>query len=98
MHRLIRENLEEVLKYDEVQKGASAEHPAVRHLAACRECREDLTAMRQHAALLKGWRAPSEDVEPRAGFYARVMERIERFLAAKLKLKVNEQNSAMARP
>ena len=78
MHRLIRENLEVVLRNDEVLKGASAEHPASRHLAECQECREDVAAMRRHTALLQGWRAPAqEEVEPRAGFYARVMDRIE---------------------
>jgi len=72
MHRLIRENLEEVLK------GADTETPASRHLEECDECREDVAAMRQHAAVLRTFRAPAEqELEPRAGFYARVMERIE---------------------
>jgi len=33
--------------------------------------------MRKQAALLQSWRAPAAEAEPRAGFYARVIERIE---------------------
>src|SRR5438105_1285829 len=73
MHRLVRENLEQILT------GTSAENPGTIHLAECEECRDDIAAMREHAAALRAWRAPQapEDLEPRRGFYARVMERIE---------------------
>ncbi len=40
------------------------------------EYREEIAAMREQAAWIRGLRAP-EDSEPRSGFYARVMERIE---------------------
>jgi len=84
MHRLIQDHLEEVLR--EVKDG-----PAAVHLAGCEECREEVAAMRQHAAMLRALRTPEsnsganflgnsllkEEVAPRAGFYARVMERIE---------------------
>ena len=40
------------------------------------ECREEIAAMREQAAWIRGLRAPA-DTEPRPGFYARVMERIE---------------------
>src|SRR5206468_667822 len=49
---------------------------AAEHLAACEECRNEVAAMRQQSTLLRQWRAGVE-VEPRAGFYARVLERIE---------------------
>ena len=69
MHRLVEENLEQVLK--------NGDHPALAHLAECAECRSDVSAMRAQASLLQSFRAPTEDLEPRAGFYARVLERIE---------------------
>jgi hypothetical protein len=46
------------------------------HLEDCRECSCEASAMRKQAALLRTLRPPTE-VEPRSGFYARVMERIE---------------------
>src|SRR5579862_2933501 len=68
MHRPIRDRLEEVL----------AGSPAGEHLKECEDCRGEVAAMREQAALLQVLRTPSEaQVEPRAGFYARVMERIE---------------------
>ncbi len=68
MHREIRDRLEEVL--------AGPPEQASAHLAECKECRDEIAAMRQQAAVLRELRAPAE-VEPRPGFYARVMERIE---------------------
>ena len=73
MHRLVEENLEEVLG---VTKGRDAANPALAHLSECAECREEIAAMRAHSLMLQTLRAP-EEMEPRAGFYARVMERIE---------------------
>jgi hypothetical protein len=47
-------------------------------LAGCEECRSEVQGMQEHTALLRELRAPESFVaEPRAGFYARVMERIE---------------------
>ena len=69
MHRVVEENLEEVLR------GTSA--AAAAHLAECADCREEVGAMRDQSALLRTLRARAEELEPRAGFYARVMERIE---------------------
>ena len=71
MHRIIRDHLEEVL----AGPGAASEHPAGKHLAECEECRDAVAGMREQAAVLRQWRAPETD--PRPGFYARVMERIE---------------------
>ena len=70
MHRLIREHLEELLA------DSRSVPAAAKHLAECAECRDEVAAMQEHSALLRQWRA-AEEVEPRAGFYARVMGRIE---------------------
>lgn len=67
MHREVRDNLENILA------GAGAR--SGRHLDECGECSAEVAAMREQGKLLQGWRGP--DFEPRAGFYARVMERIE---------------------
>jgi hypothetical protein len=71
MHRLIRDHLEEVLTGE-----LKPEHPAGKHLADCVECRTEVSMMRVHNELLRGWKAPAE-VDPHPGFYARVMDRIE---------------------
>jgi hypothetical protein len=71
MHRIIGDHLEEVL----AGPAFAPEHPAGKHLAECEECREAVTAMREQAALLRQWRVA--EVDPRPGFYARVLERIE---------------------
>jgi predicted anti-sigma-YlaC factor YlaD len=72
MHRIIRDHLEEVL----AGPGSAPKHPAGEHLAACAECREQVAAMREQAAALRQFHVESEP-EPRPGFYARVMDRIE---------------------
>lgn len=75
MHRLIQDRLEEVLA-DSNPNGSGT---AAAHLAECAECREQVSALRHHAAMLRLLRAPVNDdaLAPRPGFYARVMERIE---------------------
>lgn len=71
MHRLIQDHLEQVLAEPNSE-------PAASHLAECAECREEVSAMQSHAAMFHALRAPAnDDLTPRAGFYARVMERIE---------------------
>ncbi|HTW64124.1 MAG TPA: hypothetical protein VME17_05885 [Bryobacteraceae bacterium] len=72
MHQEIRKNLEEYLK------SSRAEVPAEfdRHLGGCPECRSELHQLEQQAQLLRSLQI-SREAEPRAGFYARVMERIE---------------------
>jgi predicted anti-sigma-YlaC factor YlaD len=67
MHRVIQDHLEEVL--------SESSPMATAHLAECEECRAEIAAMRRHTVVLRSLRAP--EVEPRPGFYARVMERIE---------------------
>ena len=71
MHREIRNHIEEALDPQRVPQS-----PASRHLDGCRECKEEIDGMREQAALLRELRAPA-DLEPGAGFYARVLQRIE---------------------
>ena len=67
MHREIRDHIENVLAGSEPE-----------HLAGCEECRSEVQGMQEQTALLRELRAPEDFIaEPRAGFYARVMERIE---------------------
>jgi predicted anti-sigma-YlaC factor YlaD len=68
MHRSIRDHLEEVLAGS--RDGAKLRE----HLSNCEECDGEVAAMREQALLLRGLRS---DAEPRPGFYARVMERID---------------------
>ncbi|MGA2879482.1 MAG: hypothetical protein ABSG13_11065 [Bryobacteraceae bacterium] len=76
MHREIRQNLEEFLRREE--EGSVPELPAEfqSHLGECEECAHELRSLQTQSQLLRSLRSPS-DIEPRAGFYARVMERIE---------------------
>jgi hypothetical protein len=67
MHREVRDHLEDIL----ADKSKDA-----RHLNGCAECRQKVAAMRDQQRLLQSLRLP-EEAEPRAGFYARVIERIE---------------------
>jgi predicted anti-sigma-YlaC factor YlaD len=69
MHREIYEHLEDVLS-------GSPPDLAARHLQSCAECRDEVGVMRAQAKLVQQLKAPA-DLEPRAGFYARVLERIE---------------------
>lgn len=70
MHRVIRDHLEEVLAGSRKE----CDPGAVSHIDECEECRGEVEAMRAQARLLRELRAAAE---PRPGFYARVMERIE---------------------
>jgi hypothetical protein len=73
MHGSIRDRLEDLL----AAEGFAAKDPAlIKHLSSCMECSSDLGAMREQSEALHVLRAP-EDMEPTAGFYARVMQRIE---------------------
>jgi hypothetical protein len=71
MHREIQNHLEDVLAGSKPVSGTE-------HLAQCEECRMEILRMREHRALLRELRVPEGFAsEPRPGFYARVMERIE---------------------
>src|SRR5947209_876191 len=83
MHGYIRDQLEDLLatappagrlpgaipKYD--VEGVS------KHLQSCADCSSELETMQAQSAILRALRAPEDEVEPAAGFYARVMQRIE---------------------
>jgi predicted anti-sigma-YlaC factor YlaD len=70
MHGPIRDRLEELLNAE------SPQDEAARHLSSCESCAAELASMREQALLLHSLRVP-EPVEPSAGFYGRVMQRIE---------------------
>jgi hypothetical protein len=75
MHREVRDHIEDVLAQ---AKGGQSADFARQHMNDCPECRDEVSAMADHAALLRELKAPETfEAEPRAGFYARVMERIE---------------------
>ncbi len=71
MHEPVLARLEEYLESREPIAEVEA------HLRSCAECREELKEMRRlQAGLFEVFRAPG-NIEPRAGFYARVMNQIE---------------------
>lgn len=70
MHRVIQDHLEEVLSGT-----LPAGHQVSVHLKECGECREETEVMRAQNELLHAFR--TLEAEPRPGFYARVLERIE---------------------
>src|SRR5258708_6429750 len=77
MHRFIQDHLEEVLAESSED---FIKEPVRKHLEQCDECRSQLAGMRRQSAMLRTLRAQehdSQELGPRPGFYARVMERIE---------------------
>lgn len=72
MHRPTKERLEEILSAPGMRSPAEVE----RHLAGCEECRQQLGRFQEQSRRLRLLR-PGEEVGPAAGFYARVMDRIE---------------------
>jgi predicted anti-sigma-YlaC factor YlaD len=71
MHRVVQDHLEEVLAE------STNTSPAVTHLAECQDCRNEVSALRRQASMLRALRPPETAPQVRPGFYARVMERIE---------------------
>lgn len=71
MHEPVKEHLEAYL-------AGSDQLPVefMAHLKNCDSCREEAGALKLHSDLLKILKPP-EEVEPRPGFYARVVERID---------------------
>src|ERR1035437_40185 len=47
------------------------------HLVECTGCRETVTAFERQSSLIRSLRVSDEETAPAAGFYARVMERID---------------------
>lgn len=78
MHGFIRERLEDLLMAKRVSEGATGERSNAvdQHLASCEECADEISVMRTQADFLRSFRV-TEEVEPAAGFYARVLQRIE---------------------
>ena len=74
MHQSVRDNLEKYLRGRHFQVAPPPEMAA--HLAACEECQRELAAHERQSALLQTLR-PGSEMQPRAGFYARVLNRIE---------------------
>jgi anti-sigma factor RsiW len=70
MHEPLTGRIEEYLQ-------GSVSMPEVdNHLKHCDSCRKEVAEMKQHAVLLRSLR-PGAEVEPSAGFYARVLNRID---------------------
>jgi predicted anti-sigma-YlaC factor YlaD len=78
MHREIRHNLEDFLRGEDYLRASVSRLPAEfqAHLGECAECSAELHALEAQSQLLRSLRAP-QDLEPRGGFYARVIQRIE---------------------
>jgi anti-sigma factor RsiW len=72
MHEPVKEHLEDYL-YGYGNREMPLELAA--HLKACTACTEELQELREQAQLLQALRA---EAEPRPGFYARIVDRIER--------------------
>jgi hypothetical protein len=72
MHGSVSKDLETLLS----AKPSAAAGTVSNHISNCRECASELDAMRSQTAMLKTLK-PTSDIEPSAGFYARVMQRIE---------------------
>jgi hypothetical protein len=72
MHQPIRDNLEEYLK------GSARKVPQEfqRHLEMCEDCASELRLYQGQSEMLRLLQ-PGGDLDPRAGFYARVMDKIE---------------------
>src|SRR5215472_4653119 len=69
MHQMMRDKLERSLN-------GELDQASLEHLTECEECSAEFAVMQSQSQALRRLRVPSE-VEPRPGFYARVMERIE---------------------
>jgi hypothetical protein len=70
MHGSIRNELESLLE------NKAAADVLKQHVASCGECAGEVAAMRAQNNLFHSLKS-AEEVEPAAGFYARVMQRIE---------------------
>lgn len=70
MHNSTRDRLEELLT-----RGASQQETN-QHVGECPECSSELGVMREQAEWMRLLR-PTQEAEPVAGFYARVLQRIE---------------------
>ena len=74
MHDVIRNGLEGFLSSRLAPERMSEFRD---HLAECAPCRELVSAFEQQSTLIRSLRVTEEEAAPAAGFYARVMERID---------------------
>ncbi len=74
MHGQIRDRLEDYLSG---APGRKVPLDFEQHLHNCEECREEVSWMQEQSRLLRSL-VPSREMDPAPGFYARVMDRIER--------------------
>ena len=83
MHGFIRDQLEDLLTAEpstaRLPRGSANYdiNEVAKHLESCAECSSEFQPIKAHSALLRSLRPPEEEIEPAAGFYARVMQRIE---------------------
>src|SRR4051812_386289 len=73
MHEPIANYVEDYLRRSD-STSLPAEFTA--HLIGCDECRTELSLMETQTAIIRQLR-PTQEIEPSAGFYARVLNRIE---------------------
>jgi hypothetical protein len=69
MHQPAREGIEAYL-------AGKPEPDFLQHIEECLDCRETVSQLQFHSTLIRDLRAPA-DLEPPAGFYGRVMDRID---------------------
>jgi len=74
MHDVIRNGLEGYLSR---QMGPESLTAFRAHLEGCAACNEAVSAFERQSALIRSLRVSEEEVAPAAGFYARVMDRID---------------------
>lgn len=70
MHQPVEQGLESYL-------AGRPDESFLRHMDECVECREAVSVAQLHSEIIQTLRAPADSIEPAAGFYARVMDRIE---------------------
>ena len=71
MHEPVKANVEDYLA-----GSVSLPREFTVHLLACEECRREIAALKSQSTLVRVLRC-AEEIEPRVGFYARVIERID---------------------
>jgi len=83
MHGFIRDHLEDLLTAESSParppRGIAKHdrHGVAEHLKTCADCSAEFESLKAQSALLRTLRPPQDEAEPAAGFYARVMQRIE---------------------
>src|SRR5579859_3426574 len=76
MHQPVKDSLEDYLRGTDGRFLRPLPAEVEDHLEACGECKSELKDLERQAVALRSLRAPA-GFEPRGGFYARVMQRID---------------------